>query len=420
MSKKSVVFGSILRKFKDDPARFRRILKAGMGLETLRRKKFSDKNRPAFINTINHLAVLEVFKALKGNNVAWVNLLAPSELLLATGMSPVSAEGISGTMSSMHLEDLPLSLASSNGISSSLCTFHRTSIGTAFWKVFPKPDIVVTTTILCDGNAGSFYKIAKSYGAPFFLIDVPRGRKPEYVPYVERQLYQLIELIEEITARKFPFDKLAQHLEWEKQTVENLYRARKLLISKSIPMHLYEQMNALYVMHTLAGTKELLTASQELIRDLEASQTSPDIRLLWLHIPPYYDNALFETFSPTGKTWVVTDELWWDWLYPVRPEDPIKSLAEKLVFNIEAGSVQERGEFLINLARELNVSGAIHFSHWGCRQSSGGAGYLKSVFSQEKIPFLELTGDCVDHNSESAGQLKTRVSAFLEILGVKE
>ena len=98
----------------------------------------------------------------------------------------------------------------------------------------------------------------------------------------------------------------------------------------------------------------------------------------------------------------------------------IKSLAEKLVFNIEAGSVQERGEFLINLARELNVSGAIHFSHWGCRQSSGGAGYLKSVFSQEKIPFLELTGDCVDHNSESAGQLKTRVSAFLEILGVKE
>jgi len=60
MSKKSVVFGSILRKFKDDPARFRRILKAGMGLETLRRKKFSDKNRPAFTNTINHLAVLEV------------------------------------------------------------------------------------------------------------------------------------------------------------------------------------------------------------------------------------------------------------------------------------------------------------------------------------------------------------------------
>ena len=130
MSKKSVVFGSILRKFKDDPARFRGILKAGMGLETLRRKKFSDKSRPAFINTINHLAVLEVFKALKGNNVAWVNLLAPSELLLATGMSPVSAEGISGTMSSMHLEDLPLSLASSNGISSSPVSYTHLTLPT--------------------------------------------------------------------------------------------------------------------------------------------------------------------------------------------------------------------------------------------------------------------------------------------------
>lgn len=420
MSKKSIVFGNILRRFRDNPDRFRRILKAGMGLEILRRKKFPDKKRPDFVNSINHLAVLEVFRALNGYNVAWVNLLAPSELLIAAGINPVSAEGISGTMSSMHLEDIPLNLASGNGVSSSLCTFHRTSIGTALWKVFPKPDVVVTTTILCDGNAGSFYKIARSYDTPFFLIDVPRGRKKEYVPYVEKQLHELIRFIEEITGKRYPFDKLEEHLEWERKTVENLNKARELLGSKSIPMHLYEQMNALYVMHTLAGSRELMTASQKLVEDLKNSETSPEVKLLWLHIPPYYDNELFEIFSPSGKIWVVTDELWWDWLYPVKPEDPIKSLAEKLVFNIEAGSVQERGNFLIKLARELNVSGAVHFSHWGCRQSSGGAGYLKHVFNKESIPFLELTGDCVDHNSESAGQLKTRVNAFLEILGVGE
>ncbi|AKI97966.1 2-hydroxyacyl-CoA dehydratase subunit D [Kosmotoga pacifica] len=420
MSKKSIAFGRILRKFKDDPVKFRRILKAGMGFENLRRKKFPNKNRPSFVNTINYLAVSEVFRALKGNDVAWVNLLAPSEILLAAGLSPVSAEGISGTMSSMHLEDIPLNLAAANGVSNNLCTFHRASIGTAMWRVFPRPEIVVTTTILCDGNPGSFYKISKSYGSPFFLIDVPRGRRREYVPYVEKQLYELIELIESITGNKFSYEKLSEYLEREKQTVENLNYARRLLASKAVPMYLYEQMNTLYIMHTLAGSEELLKASKELIADLEDSSVTPSKRILWLHIPPYYDNELFELFSPDGKVWVITDELWWDWLYPVKPEDPVRSLAEKLVFNIGAGTVQERAEFLLKLASDLRVSGAIHFSHWGCRQSSGGVGYLKDAFSMAEIPFLELSGDCVDHNSESAGQLKTRVNAFLEILGVRE
>jgi len=42
--------------------------------------------------------------------------------------------------------------------------------------------------------------------------------------------------------------------------------------------------------------------------------------------------------------------------------------------------------------------------------------YLKKMFESKGIPFLELTGDCVDHTSEGAGQLRTRAQAFLEIL----
>jgi len=78
--------------------------------------------------------------------------------------------------------------------------------------------------------------------------------------------------------------------------------------------------------------------------------------------------------------------------------------------------VVDRGNFCLNLARNFGVDGVIHFSHWGCRQSAGGVSYLKKVFEEEDISFLELTGDCVDHASQGAGQLRTRTEAFLEIM----
>ncbi|MDD5683747.1 MAG: 2-hydroxyacyl-CoA dehydratase family protein [Mesotoga sp.] len=415
MSGKSVKFGSFLRNYIDDTDKFKKWLQLGMGFENFRRRHFPDRDRPRFVNTVNHLALEEVYLAIKGSSTVWVNLMAPSELLLSAGLNPVSAEGISGALSSMHLEDTAIAYSSQAGISDSLCTFHRASLGVSMRKLLPPPKLVMTTSILCDGNLPTFKRIAREYDVPFILIDVPRGRKPEAVGYVVSQLKAVIGTIEEITGTAFKMEELSMRLSYERELMENLEEIKSRAKDEYLPQHLYEHMNSLYVLHTLAGDSRIAEASRSIGERLEAIPENAR-KVLWLHIPPYYDNELFNLFLPGSKNLVVANELMWDWMYPVDPQRPLESLAEKLVYNPLCGSVVDRGDFCLDLARNFSVDGVIHFSHWGCRQSAGGVSYLKKVFEEESIPFLELTGDCVDHASQGAGQLRTRTEAFLEIM----
>ncbi|HDP77709.1 MAG TPA: 2-hydroxyacyl-CoA dehydratase [Mesotoga infera] len=415
MSGKSVKFGSFLRNYIDDTDRFKKWLQLGMGFENFRRRHFPDRDRPRFVNVVNHLALEEVYLAIKGSNTAWVNLMAPSELLLSVGLNPVSAEGISGAFSSMHLEDTAIAYSSRAGISDSLCTFHRASLGVSMRKLLPPPKLVMTTSILCDGNLPTFKRIAREYDVPFVLIDVPRGRKREAVGYVLSQLKEVICTIEEITGTAFKMEELSLRLSCERELMGNLDEIRARAKTAYLPLHLYEHMNSLYVLHTLAGDRRIAAASRNVGESLEAIPEDAR-RILWLHIPPYYDNELFNLFLPGSKNLVISNELMWDWMYPLDPQRPLESLAEKLVYNPLCGSVVDRGDYCLNLARDFSADGVIHFSHWGCRQSAAGVSYLKKVFEEKNIPFLELTGDCVDHASQGAGQLRTRTEAFLEIM----
>ncbi|HNS66382.1 MAG TPA: 2-hydroxyacyl-CoA dehydratase, partial [Mesotoga infera] len=110
MSKKSVGFGRFLRRYIDDEVKFRKWLNLGIAFESFRRRRLPSR-KARFLRTINSLAVEEIYYSLTGRETAWVNLLAPSELLLPLGINPVSAEGVSGMLASMHLEGFAISSA---------------------------------------------------------------------------------------------------------------------------------------------------------------------------------------------------------------------------------------------------------------------------------------------------------------------
>jgi len=83
------------------------------------------------------------------------------------------------------------------------------------------------------------------------------------------------------------------------------------------------------------------------------------------------------------------------------------------------GKIDNRVKVIINIAREYKIDGAVLFSHWGCRQSNGGARIIKDSLKKLGIPTLVIDGDCVDRNNSSHGQIKTRMQGFLEILNSK-
>ena len=66
--------------------------------------------------------------------------------------------------------------------------------------------------------------------------------------------------------------------------------------------------------------------------------------------------------------------------------------------------------------QRLGADGVVYFCHWGCKQTSGGAGYAKAALERAGYPTLILDGDGCDSGNVSDGQMVTRLQAFLELL----
>ena len=71
------------------------------------------------------------------------------------------------------------------------------------------------------------------------------------------------------------------------------------------------------------------------------------------------------------------------------------------------------------MARQHQVDGAVHFSHWGCRQSTDALRVVAEALQAEGVPLLVLDGDCVDARSYSDGQYRTRLEGFVEMLAAR-
>ena len=95
----------------------------------------------------------------------------------------------------------------------------------------------------------------------------------------------------------------------------------------------------------------------------------------------------------------------------------VDGLSEKMLSSPSNGPVSRRVEAALEMARMYEVNGVIHFSHWGCRQSCGGAPIIADAFHDQGIPCMILEGDGGDPSNYSSGQTQTRLEAFIEMLG---
>jgi benzoyl-CoA reductase/2-hydroxyglutaryl-CoA dehydratase subunit BcrC/BadD/HgdB len=130
--------------------------------------------------------------------------------------------------------------------------------------------------------------------------------------------------------------------------------------------------NFAFVSFLLIGSPPLLSLYRRLYSELSEKVEKGDIneekyRLLFLLAPPYHTMEPFKILESRGAHTVIEElsYVYWDEL---DPKDPFISLARKVLSNQFLGPVERRVDVVTRLASEYNVSGAIHFSHLGCRQ----------------------------------------------------
>ena len=380
---------------------------------------------------LNTFSIKSLQNAYNGKNpVGFGSLFLPYEFFHGIGATPFLPEVMAGFTASLGLADQTLKKAASSWYSQDLCTFHRSASGAVEMDIFPKPSFIISTNLACDAAQKSFYHYGKIYGIEkqYYLLDVPYENNPEGISYLTGQLREIAENIIKNTDSGLDMSKFSETIrlsnEFRKWALKVNTLRRKLLDYPSY----YNGLNFILPFHSLAGTREAVMLYKQMhteLKDLLRTQQieSPERksyprRILWMHLKPYYDNDIFEIIeqSDCRVAFEEINNVYWPEL---DPEKPFESMAKKVLSHPLSGKIDNRIKALKQMVLDYDIDGAVLFSHWGCRQSNAGARIIKDSLGKIGVPVLVLDGDCVDSSNSSAGQIKTRLQGYIEILNSK-
>lgn len=352
---------------------------------------------------------------LKEKPVAFTSLFFPSELAYALGMVPFPLEVISGVISSMGMAVPFLKKAEEEWYPMDLCSFHRLGMGLALQGYLPIPEVVLSTTCLCDGSHRFFHNISRLYNVPHFLIEVPGRGKEEDRGFVEDQFKTLIQQLESLLLRKATQEKWNQVFAWSNSLREELLKVNQLQKMVPCPVPGDEALGNVGVIYTCSGSKwgpELISAWR---KNFPENVPQEKHRLIWLHLRPYFPSPLFPFLKGKGVS-IVGEEFFGNLWPPMDHEAPERSLTSKIFSTSGLGPIKNRLDRVLALLEERQAEGVIIFAHRGCRQSTGGGFLIREALKERKIPCLILDGDCLDPRELNWEQMRTRIEGFLEIL----
>lgn len=398
--------------------------KLGIKLELVKNKIFPDKKMNHSQRHFQEMGFKSVLNAFinKDKNV-WTNIFFPNELLHAFDLYPLCMEVLSGVLTNLGLEQMFLEEADKLEISPTLCSYHKAYLGLANREILDDPLFICSVSNNCEGNLSGFRVIGEIAKKPFLYLEVPYEYSKEGVKYLTAQINDFIKETERLTKTKFDIDKLRDILTTANKTLTYINKVNDIRKKKLVNADHRIFLGTLLATHTLYGTNESYEFYKKLYHDLENDVYEGNnnlIRLLWLHIAPSYDIEDILSIMDNNKTSKIIFEeincVYWD-EYDI--DNPIESIAIRLINNWLNGHINKRLNNIREIIDDYKINGVVHFTQWGCRQSSGSIGLIQKFCQEHNVQFISLDGDCIDSKNRSRGQLKTRTQGFIEMLYTK-
>ena len=179
---------------------------------------------------------------------------------------------------------------------------------------------------------------------------------------------------------------------------------------------LTNELYALFMCHLMAGSETAVTYTEKLLRDVRMSPRGDGLSVIWMHIMPFLQEPVKDTFNYSKKMHIRACDFIADGFQEMHAEDPYEAMAEKMVYCIYNGSVKQRVEEAERLARITEADGAVLFAHWGCKGTIGASSLIKQSLEKTGLPTMILDGDGCNPANTSDGQVSTRLQAFVEML----
>jgi benzoyl-CoA reductase/2-hydroxyglutaryl-CoA dehydratase subunit BcrC/BadD/HgdB len=355
--------------------------------------------------------------------VVWTNLFVPCELMWGLGLVPFYPETWAALAASLGLSHIGVEGAEALGYPVDLCTVNRAAAGLRSAGLYPRADAYVATSNLCDVTGQMLASFAHAEGRPFVLLDVPQSQDEAAVTYLAAQLDELVDRWTAESGVPYDLERLRGAIRLSNQARDLALEVMALREAHPAPLRGSSMMGELGNLSSLFGHpagvayyRAMRDYTQERIGRAEPEQAHQKVRLYWMHLGPHYETDFLPHLEDDLGAVIAFEEwstVWWEGL---NEEEPLRSLARKMLSNPLNGTVERRVDMALRHVARYDCVGAVHFSHWGCRQTSGALRVVRDRLRREGIPLLVLDGDCVDPVNLQLGPLRTRVEAFVEML----
>lgn len=405
------------KELKKDPEKARKMLTIGY-----RAKNFADivrpnRKTPASKKYASQVVMDAIIKALAHpEQSAMVSLFVPGEPLAAASITPYSVEAFSCYLTGTRCEKIFLEQTAQEGVPETMCSFHRIFLGAAESGLMPKPKFTIYTNLACDGNMMTFPYLKQKYDIPGFFIDVPYEKDQDAVEYVAEQLRNMTQFISDVSGKKITEYALKETINRSNQSAKNYRKQLEYQRRHHLPGTLTDDMYGVFMSHILNGTKQSQRYTEMLLQDIQKTQESSGLRIMWIHLMPFMQKAVKDLFDYSDRAYITSCDLIYDGFTEQDASKPYDAMARRLVYSAFNGDSQGRIDRVMEMAKETDSEGAIIFTHWGCKTTIGASGLMKNAFEQAGIPTMILDGDGCNPSNSSDGQIATRLEAFLEML----
>ena len=399
-----------------------------------------------FLNPLNstpHLKALITKHYLKGRyanlnqKTAWVTSGAPVEHLKALGFFLLYPEN-HGAICGIKRKSVELCQISENeGYSCDICSYARTDIGSMLSGLtpvgnLPKPDVLVCCTNICQTVLYWYNVLAEYFKVPLVIIDTPflyEKAQNYQIDFVKKQVENSIEVFEKISSKKLSYNKLQNIV---KISHEMLYLWNNIVKSCKhypSPLSAFDQFIHMAPIVEMRGDEKALIYYKKLYNEISkriklgiSSIKHEKRRVLWDNLPIWHHlSYISNIFAKRGV--VISSSTYtnaWAELLPLyNTNDPLDSIAKIYLHPILNRSISNKIKTYKKLVDYFHIDGIILHSNRSCKPYSVGQLNIgKNISKITKKPYLLLEADHNDSRSFSKEQVKNRLEAFFEIMGI--
>lgn len=383
----------------------------------------------------------------QGKLVAWLVGPPPYDMLRAMDITYVHMENYAAMCTARKGERELRQASEGAGYPIDMCSYARITNGAAILSesghsdrirpdlLIPRPDFLYVSP--CCQTMGYWYEsLLKLLNVPGFYLDIPESYHDselrKNVAYVRDQLEDFARFLENITGRRFDWDRLSYYIGLVKEGTVLKRQCFDLCKHIPSPMSQFDWSISLAPTNNLRGTPEAVDYFRALRAELEdrvansiSSVPHEHYRLYWDHIHVWFKLRELSEWFAAHNACVVASNYTQDgfFYYPedIDPAKPLETIALEQCRVFMLRGLDYHINLVAKFVEEYKLDGLIMHSSRTCRSMElGQYDVVDAIEKRFGIPGVVIEGDHADPALYSDSQWEETLETFLETVEARK